>query len=225
YLRPQELGLKSSNLLRLPEGSYNLIFPANFRRMHFPFLLGSADLELNGERFASEKAPEGFVFIPEGYFFFGSKDPEELRLSLEAQPQHRVYQQAFMIAINETTFGEWLQFLDTLSNSEKARYAPHDSTYRGGVRVSQKHQIWGMELTPGSSTMTAPAGRKLEYPGRQGASRFVDWLKLPVSGIDLDGELAYLKWLEKSGKVPGARLCTEREFERAARGADTRSFT
>src|SRR6185295_11706985 len=36
--------------------------------------------------------------------------------------------------------------------------------------------------------------------------------------------LAYAAWLDRTGKLPGARPCNEREWERAARGADDRRF-
>ncbi|MCB9751604.1 MAG: SUMF1/EgtB/PvdO family nonheme iron enzyme [Myxococcales bacterium] len=52
----------------------------------------------------------------------------------------------------------------------------------------------------------------------------MDWTKLPVSGVDFSAALAYAEWLSRSGAVPGARLCTEHEWERAARGADDRRF-
>jgi formylglycine-generating enzyme required for sulfatase activity len=45
-----------------------------------------------------------------------------------------------------------------------------------------------------------------------------------VAGISPDDALEYVAWLRQSGRVPGARLCTEREWEKAARGADGRDF-
>jgi len=47
---------------------------------------------------------------------------------------------------------------------------------------------------------------------------------MPVSGISWDDALAYAAWLDRTGKLPGARPCNEREWERAARGADDRRF-
>src|SRR5439155_14762439 len=35
---------------------------------------------------------------------------------------------------------------------------------------------------------------------------------------------AYAAWLSRSGRLVGARLCSEHEWERAARGADDRIF-
>ena len=51
-----------------------------------------------------------------------------------------------------------------------------------------------------------------------------DWLRMPVSAISFEDAQAYVAWLSHTGRVPGARLCDEREWERAARGADARAF-
>jgi len=45
-----------------------------------------------------------------------------------------------------------------------------------------------------------------------------------VSGISFEDARAYARWLDQTGRVPGARLCTEQEWERAARGADDRKY-
>jgi formylglycine-generating enzyme required for sulfatase activity len=47
---------------------------------------------------------------------------------------------------------------------------------------------------------------------------------MPVLGISQKDMQAYLDWLSRTGKVPGARFCNEIEWERAARGADGRSY-
>jgi formylglycine-generating enzyme required for sulfatase activity len=52
----------------------------------------------------------------------------------------------------------------------------------------------------------------------------VDWSRLPVVGITSADAAAYAAWLDQSGRLPGARLCDEREWERAGRGADERTF-
>ena len=47
---------------------------------------------------------------------------------------------------------------------------------------------------------------------------------MPVAGVTFRDAEAYARWLSTSGRVPGARLCTELEWERAARGADDREY-
>jgi len=54
--------------------------------------------------------------------------------------------------------------------------------------------------------------------------RSQDWRRFPVSGVSADDAAAYAAWLAGSGRVPRARLCDEREWERAARGVDGRAF-
>jgi formylglycine-generating enzyme required for sulfatase activity len=45
-----------------------------------------------------------------------------------------------------------------------------------------------------------------------------------VSGVSADDAAAYAAWLDRSGRLPGARLCGEAEWERAAAGADGRRY-
>ena len=69
----------------------------------------------------------------------------------------------------------------------------------------------------------AGAGERLRYTERtQRESQ--DWSRFPVTGISADDALQYVAWLDASGRVPGARLCTEHEWEKTARGADGREF-
>src|SRR5262249_50429890 len=58
---------------------------------------------------------------------------------------------------------------------------------------------------------------------RRTVRRCQDWLRFPVSGVSTEDADAYAEWLARAG-LPGARRCTEWEWERAARGADGRFF-
>lgn len=80
-----------------------------------------------------------------------------------------------------------------------------------------------MQTLTGSPRLTALEGDPIEFPGREHHRR-LDWLRLPASGISFADAQDYVAWLASSGKVPGARLCTELEWERAARGADGRAY-
>jgi formylglycine-generating enzyme required for sulfatase activity len=78
-------------------------------------------------------------------------------------------------------------------------------------------------LRPTKQTYEALDGEPIRYPERERRPT-QDWLRMPVSGISFDDAVAYAAWLDATGRVPGARLCDEHEWERAARGADGRSF-
>ncbi|HEY6176963.1 MAG TPA: SUMF1/EgtB/PvdO family nonheme iron enzyme, partial [Kofleriaceae bacterium] len=66
-------------------------------------------------------------------------------------------------------------------------------------------------------------GEPIRYAGRATAAQ-QDWLRMPVSGISWPDALAYTAWLDRTGRLVGARPCDEHEWERAARGADGRLF-
>jgi formylglycine-generating enzyme required for sulfatase activity len=52
-----------------------------------------------------------------------------------------------------------------------------------------------------------------------------DWRSFPVSGVSPNSIRAYARWLDSTGRVPGARLCNEFEWQKAARGVDGRTYT
>ena len=66
-------------------------------------------------------------------------------------------------------------------------------------------------------------GELLAYPERTRLSH-QDWREFPVSAISWGDAQAFLAWLDGTRRLPGARLCTEHEWERAARGADGRRY-
>ena len=69
----------------------------------------------------------------------------------------------------------------------------------------------------------ARMGERVVYVQRD-QQREQDWLQFPVTGIDGENVVAYARWLSEQGMVPGARMCREDEWERAARGADLRIY-
>jgi formylglycine-generating enzyme required for sulfatase activity len=82
---------------------------------------------------------------------------------------------------------------------------------------------WQLTFQPMTVPHTVASGDEVVYEGRTRLQR-QDWLRFPVSGVSrADGE-AYAAWLRSTGKLRGARLCTEHEWERAARGADDREY-
>ena len=47
---------------------------------------------------------------------------------------------------------------------------------------------------------------------------------MPVTGVSWQDAVAYAGWLDATKRVAGARLCTDDEWEHAARGADGRPY-
>ena len=83
---------------------------------------------------------------------------------------------------------------------------------------------WKLRLNVANRPIEAASGQPIVYPGRQGAAAQQDWSKLPVVGVSPVDMRAYLGWFASARGVPGARFCTEAEWERAARGADGRAY-
>jgi formylglycine-generating enzyme required for sulfatase activity len=81
------------------------------------------------------------------------------------------------------------------------------------------------ELTfrPTLQAYTADETTPISYPERMTRASQI-WLRFPVSGVSVDDTEAYASWMNSSRRLPGARLCDEREWERAARGADGRTY-
>ena len=169
--------------------------------------------------------PPGFVYIPPGDFLAGSAHDDFMRRSfLYAAPLHAMSTPAYLIARHEVTLGDWIAFLDALPAAEQDRRRP---ATRGGFvefgELRREAGSWSVAIRPTSQVYRARAGEPLRYLDRDRRAE-VTWERLPVFGIDLADARAYAAWLAATGRVPGARLCTEHEWERAARGADGRPY-
>ncbi len=218
--------LRQSNL---PPGSYLLTIVAPSRmEVKYPLYLGRGEsLPLRVTLPSSDQVPSGFVYIPAGRFFFGSDADEEMRSGFfNHVPMHEVSTGAFLIAQHETTFADWLLYLRALSPAERqGRLLPAGEAGMATWLSLQLLPDDKFELTMqrASQTYHAKEGERIVYPGRK-QRQAQDWLRMPVAGISSEDALSYVDWLNRSGRLSGARLCTEQEWERAARGADGRIF-
>ncbi len=223
-LRP--LGRTPIQDVSLPPGSYRLkLQRPGLPPIHYPVLLR------RGERFQARvplpaSVPTGYVYVPPGRFLYGSGDEEFIRRNLlRTQPIHELtVEQGFLIARHEVTFREWLDFLRELPPEEQAARRPHGTNYFGTIEaVKQPDGRWMFALEREGTSYRAREGELLRYADRDRRAA-QDWLHLPVSGISWNDAREYLAWLDRTGRLPGARMCTEREWEWAARGADGRDF-
>jgi formylglycine-generating enzyme required for sulfatase activity len=170
--------------------------------------------------------PDGYVYMPPGDGAFGSSDAEAVRAWFNAVPLHIVHTHGYLIAAHETTYAEWIAYLDDLSPDERDRRRPHvaGTGFRGTLDLSHDASgRWQLAMQPTEVTLRASWGEPIRYPSRDRRA-VQDWRRMPVSGISYDDAAAYAAWLQRTGRLRTARLCTEWEWERAARGTDDRTF-
>ncbi len=211
----------------LPPGSYLLTLTMQGRATtRYPILLSRAEhVEIMVPLPAADRIPEGFVYVPGGRFLFGCTASEETRRSFfNTAPLHESRTGPFLVAKHEVTYAEWIEFLRSLSPEEKARRTPHVQGLTGALELRElPGDTWQLSIQPTTHVYTAQAGEEIHYEAR--SRRAVqDWLRFPVSGVSPEDAEAYVAWLAGTGRVPGARLCAEAEWERAARGADDRDY-
>jgi formylglycine-generating enzyme required for sulfatase activity len=222
--------------LSLAPGSYmlNLHADADHAEVRYPLVV-HPDMHAPDviRRPPLAAVPDGFVYVPPGRFLsgFGQDDGDEpLRKFYNAEPLHEREGGAFLIARHESTYEDWMQFLDAcwpggcygLVPSLPAA-EPSDTGIAVKLEPDPVHG-WALELRPTRRlAYRAVRGQPLIYPRRteRNAQR---WERFPVSGVSWNDVQIYLRWLRATGRLPGARLCTAREWERAARGADARLF-
>ena len=236
----RELGATPLAPLELEPGSYVLSLSLPGRvPVRYPFQsLRGEHLVLSIRLPTPAEVPPGFVYIPPGRSLFGSDAEDGQRRDfLFHVPIHPRQSPAFLIAQHETTYAQWLDYLRALPPAERTLRLPHSTQagLSGYIEVQPRpNNRFALIMQPTDHVYRAEEGSRLRYAARPvtappGGPRppdrqEQDWLRLPVSGISSEDARAYTSWLDRSGRVPGARLCTEREWERVARGADERHY-
>jgi formylglycine-generating enzyme required for sulfatase activity len=165
------------------------------------------------------------IYIPPGVFLTGSNAHPYLRKQFQQSPPlHLAATGAYLIARTEVTFADWLDYLRQLKGDERTlRQQDQPRGAQGTVRLEGGPTRFRLVLHPATVEYEAWEDEPLRYQGRAKRERVV-WERLPASGIPFTNAVAYAEWLAKTGRVPNARLCSHAEWERAARGADARSF-
>jgi len=219
--------LQADEQLILTPGTYRLTLEAPERvTVRVPVQAeagGKLDLRLQLPR--SAEVPEDFILVPAGGFLFGSWDEESLRTALITVPMHEVVLPAFLIGRHEVTFEEWVRFLEALPERERASHTPRGPPQMGQLDLMRSTAgVWKLRIQPATKAFLASWGEMITYPERTHAAS-QDWRRLPVSLVAPESVRAYAQWLDRTARVPGARLCNEFEWQKAARGVDGRTYT
>jgi eukaryotic-like serine/threonine-protein kinase len=211
--------------LRLSPGSVVLSFEApDHVPARLPILLARGEtlpVRIALPRF--ESAPPGMIYVPPGRFLFGSEDGYARRGFFNAAPLHEVWTDGYFIGRYEVTFGEWIEFLDDVPPDERRERTPQTSLQSTFMLTELGPRRWRLTMAPSTHTYTAQNGEQVRYQGRKRRAD-QDWTRFPVSAVSFEDAIAYAGWLDRTRRLPGARLCDEFEWERAARGADGRIF-
>ncbi|MDQ3267075.1 MAG: SUMF1/EgtB/PvdO family nonheme iron enzyme [Myxococcota bacterium] len=222
-----ELGATPLNAVEQAPGSAVLVLSDDrLETVRYPVLFRRNEpLSLSIRMFPKGSLPPGFVYLPAGEFLFGSDEDDDLRKSfLYATPMRRRQTGPYLISRQEVTFGEWLDYLEALPPAERRARTPLVPPSRRYMTLELKEANgWTLSLSLPSSSHRVRVGEPLHYPARRD-NRVMAWNRVPVSGISFSDAEAYARWLASTGRVPRARLCTEDEWERAARGADGRPY-
>ncbi|CAM3775301.1 SUMF1/EgtB/PvdO family nonheme iron enzyme [Corallococcus sp. ZKHCc1 1396] len=211
--------------LTLSPGSYRLTFTRPDRPpVRYPVLLGRGGV-FQARVVLPKHVPDGYVYVPPGRFLYGSGDDESIRRTVvRTRPLHPLTTGAFLIARHEVTYADWLTWLRALPTAERAARRPRGTNYFGTIELlPNPDDTWTFHLEHEGVAYHAREGEPLRYQDRQLRAE-QDWRRFPVSGISWEDARAYVAWLDATGRLPRARLCTEREWERAARGADGRDY-
>ncbi|MFO0573152.1 MAG: SUMF1/EgtB/PvdO family nonheme iron enzyme [Polyangia bacterium] len=221
------LGMTPVQGVSLAPGSYLVKLSAPGRApVSYPIVLG------RGERFSAdvklplaEEIPPDFVYVPPGRFLFGAAADEEYRTgTLTTVPQHVLTVNGFLIGRYEVTVAEWMEYVRDRNQKTAASKAPKPSAPGSEPTVSQQPDgTWIYKLQTVGGSYTAKLGEPLVIAKRS-IRRSQNWSRFPINGLSATDAKAYADWLAETGKLRGARLCTEHEWERAARGADDRIF-
>ena len=211
---------------QLQAGTYRLTLDLQGLTIRYPFTIGRNDSIDVVIHLKTTSLPKGFALVPAGRFLFGDED-EDLRQSfLKTTPLHESSTDSFLIGRTEVTYRDWIAYLDEADQGDRRLWPAvdetHGSSLGGSVRLVRENDRWILRLSPATVEYRAARGEPIRYRRKTGSVQ--DWLSMPVTGISGQEMKTYLKWLDDTGRVPGARLCSELEWERAARGADDRVF-
>ncbi len=216
--------------IELEPGSYLITVEADGRHpVRYPLMARrGASERLSIDLPAVAQVPAGYAYIPPGPFLFGSAADEEVRRGFfSATPIHERQTAGFLMGLHEVTYADWIAYVDQLSEMERRqrelRMEAHVSG-KGGLRLDRGADgVWTLHYQPMGHDYTARWGQPFRYNERKRRAS-QDWGLLPVTAVTVADAEAYASWLDRTRKVPGARLCTEAEWERGSRGADGRIY-
>lgn len=221
-----KIGSSPIQPLSLPSASYLIKIKANgHEEVRYPIQARIGEkLQVSIKLPPTGSVPSGYIYIPPGRFLFGSSGEEIIRTgTLSTTPLHTVKTDGYLISRTEVSFADFIEFAQTLNTEQRAKIPLLSDEKSAAYLKELPNHAWQLRFTQASIITESNPDGSFTYKHRKSAIP-QNWKKIPALFINAFDADMYLEWLNKTGRLPGARLCTEHEWERAARGADDRDF-
>ncbi len=206
---PRSIGTTPVAEVVLPPGSFLLVLKrAGYRDTRVPVVCRRGEHHtLDVNLYTDAEIGDEFVYVPGGPAIFGG-DAE----AFDPLPRREIVVPDFAIARHAVTFAEYLAFIDELDPKEAEKRAPRDESGDGFYAMrDERTGKW----VPRYDRLIEGEGRRFAPEDRAG--------ELSVLAVDWFDAVAFIRWrANKLGRPGVARLPTELEYEKAARGVDGR---
>ena len=222
--------------MKLQPGSYlATVLSEGGAPVNYPFVLTRAEkMQIAFALPENSAVPDEMIYIPPGNFYWGSTDSEELRKNVfHTVPAQLVATPGYLIGRKEVTYEQWLTFLEDVMSPDDATMENENLVFTTDDEDSNEEPPvilrptaegeWQLQLNLPAQKAVAVEGQPITVSAGRNVVQ-MNWLQMPVTGITSAEARQYAQWLDESGQVTGARLCSEWEWERAAKGADKRLF-
>jgi formylglycine-generating enzyme required for sulfatase activity len=207
-----DLGETPIRELSLAMGSYLIVLGAGEREVRVPFevrrsaeTLAGEHVELSVDLARAALLGDEFVYVAGGRAALGGD-----QRALATLPLHDAEVEPFYVQRREVTFGEYFEFLHWLDRCDP-RAAEERAPRQGAARTRQWMPLWKRADKSWPIEPALPPGVGL------------DW---PLVCISFGDAEAYCQWRNEVGGRDDLEfaLPTEGEWEKAARGVDSRTF-
>jgi serine/threonine protein kinase/formylglycine-generating enzyme required for sulfatase activity len=201
--------------LPLSPGSYLVLARApGHEDLRLPFVVSDdSRTRLELELLPSGTTPDGFVYVAPGSCILGAES-----IDLHASPPGPCWVDGFWIGRGEVTLGEYLEFLNDTEDDAISE------------EVAEGRRTWTLLRIP-RCEVRVQVGRPFCRPLlKDHEGRFETTMNpsIPITNITWEDSAAYCRWRTRRSQERGDgwffRLCTENEWEKAARGADGRNY-
>ncbi|HEV8320401.1 MAG TPA: bifunctional serine/threonine-protein kinase/formylglycine-generating enzyme family protein, partial [Myxococcota bacterium] len=210
-VEPRTLGRTPLRDAALGAGSWLLVLRREgYRDARVPLWCRRGERrEAHVRMFTEEEIGAAFVHVPAGPFIRGG-DAD----AFDALPREEVLVEDFAVARFPVTFEEYLEFVNEVwaDDPERGRKRlPHEESGGNAMVAQDGEGRWRAN----GEVLVEGEGRRWCPPGEEG--------RIPVVAVDWFDARAYCAWRSRrEGRE--VRLCTEAEWEKAARGVDGRAF-